>query len=293
MRFWQKLVYFWRYLFNFSPASSTTTPEKFGITQTAFEQHVNFMLANPSLLCQTHYTDCCGFYAFLYCWIHKDPDLFKQFIYALYHYESARYNGRDYIVRDEIKAALEKGLRSDPTQSWGILDKQLPHNAEMLIALMLADTFSFMPFYYEPYSNEKHFENKAMWAGMSMGSQERLLRSFGFEITSVGNDFVETNIFPFDEEEKSFLMESLHQQKKILMLVNSWMMIPGCTDPFPHNYTPRPDPGFPLNGFIGTHWIVLLSYAYHQSVFWDYGSPSGRNYDGDILDCTAGFIVLS
>lgn len=293
MNIWQRLLNIWRCLFSFQFPPSIHSKGKFGMTQTEFEQHVNFMLENTSLLCQTHYTDCCGFYAFFYCWIHKEPDLFKQFIYALYHYESARYNGRDYIVRAEIKAALEKGLRSDPTQDWGILNKKLPHNAEMLIALMLADTFSFLPFYYEPYSNEKHFENKAIWAGMSMASQERLLHSFGFEINSIGNDFVETNIFPFDDEERSLLRASLDQQKKILMLVNSWMMIPGCIDPFPANYTPRPDPGFPVNGLVGTHWIVLLSYSQNNSVFWDYGSPNGRNYAGDLLNCTAGFIVLS
>jgi hypothetical protein len=266
---------------------------KFGLTQSAFEEHVSLMLSNPSSLCQTHYTDCCGFYAFFYCWIQKDPDVFKQFIYALYHFETARYDGKDFIVRNEIKEALEQGLHADPAQNWGILNKQLPHNAEMLLALTLADTFSFLPFYYTPYSNKKHLENQAIWAGMSIASEDRLLRSFGYQTTVIGNDFVETDIFPFDEDERSFLQLSLNTHKPVILLVNSWLMIDGCTDPFPANYTKRTNPGFPFNGLIGSHWIVLLTYTPEKSLFWDYGSPTGRNYHGDILDVTAGFIVLS
>ena len=294
MRWWQKFIHFIRSLFgnNFFPQIPVVNGNHYGLKQVEVEAHIHYMLQHPELLCQTHYTDFCGFYAFTYCYIKEDQRGFEQFIKSLYNRGIATKGSNQYLVTQEIAQAITKGLKPDPKQNWGVLDGRLPNNIEMLYMLTLANIFSFLPFYYKPYSNEAHLENDAFWAGMTVASQERLFHEFGFSTTVIGNDLVETAIFPFDDKERLLLKNALAKKHTyICVLVNSWKMIEGCTDSYPNNYTARPNPGFPLNSVVGTHWILLQSYSEQSCKFWDYGAAVGRNYTGDVLNVTAGFII--
>jgi|GEM_PF-2314177 len=294
MSWWQKLIHFIRSLFGGQLFTQipVVNGNHYGLKQEEVEEHIKDMIKHPELLCQTHYTDFCGFYSFSYCYINENPQGFEQFIKSLYNTGVTNKGSNQYPVTQEIAEAITRGLKADLKQNWGILDSKLPHSVEMLYMLTLANIFSILPFYYKPYSNEAHLENDALWSGMSMASQERLFHEFGFTTEVIGNDFVETTVFPFDEAERSIVLQAITKNHTyVCMLVNSWRMIAGCTDAYPDNYIPRPEPEFPQNGAIGTHWILLQEYSIHNCKFWDYGSAQGRNYSGDLLDVTAGFII--
>jgi hypothetical protein len=265
---------------------------KYGITDdTQFEQQVQEMIDFPDLLNQSYYTDFCGYYIFTRFFIQQDQDTFKWVIRQLYQNGNVEVDGVQIVVTEAIAKALQAGLQPDiEGQTWGNLhlpENGLPNNTQMLYMLSLADKFSRMPFAYQPYSNEKHDENKGLWAGMTFEAEKHLFETFGFTTESYGDN----DVTYFKDAHRHAIFQAMKEGYKVAALVNSYQLYKKTAIVLD---TPR---GYDLleetvERKLGTHWVGLSLTDLNQPKFWDYGRAEGTIYNGDIFEVMAGAIIL-
>ncbi|HET6991119.1 MAG TPA: hypothetical protein VFJ43_07335, partial [Bacteroidia bacterium] len=220
-------------------------------------------------LFQSHFTDFCGKVAVVRLWIRYNPDDYKRFMNELYYTGKAKLNGMEFRTPVSVIDAVNKDLISeDPHQKVLFknpeVNERMPEMMDMVLYLTLASTFHTFPFNVVEYKPGKHLENSA-WAGAAINPEVTFLKSMGFQVEKVGDNFRGISDSQFSLLKSAGARDS---KKKVMLLVNSSMLdtLSGACKEYD---CPREIE----HKSFGTHWITI-NYIDENSdtiCIWEYG----------------------
>ncbi len=241
-------------------------------------------------LFQSHYTDFCGKVAVVRLWIKCNPDDYAKFMTDLYYTGKTTWNGIEFETPESVISAINgNDISEDPNQKIKFKNEEttekMPEMMDMALYLTLASTFHTFPFNAIDYKAEKHLENTA-WAGAAINPQVIFLRSMGFQVQKVGDNFRGISTQQFDLIKAAGAPES---NKRVILLVNSSMLdtLSGAQMEYSG---PRPIE----HKQFGTHWITInyINETTNEISFWEYGKH--RSFFGirQLKTVIAGGIII-
>jgi hypothetical protein len=252
-----------------------------------YSAHIDANINNPDSINQMYSTMFCGKAAFTRMWIKDASDTYRRIMQDLYYHGRSVCNqsGDELVVSPEIIYALNNNLITpDPDQTWGNTKDELPPVPNLLFFLTLSHNFhDFLK--HGPYNPVKHYEN-GPWAGATIDSEKRMLRTFGYTVDEVGD-----NLIGLTDHHYNKIKSAVDEGKHVLALINSYKASFHCDRPNANR--PKPEIAELL---IGTHWVALESLEEDseqaKAKYWEYAGITTLS-DGAFKKCAAGALIVS